>query len=463
MEKVKTTLKEKIFYAFGNMGSYILWAFIGTYVTIYVTECLKLDKDLISLLGTLILVCRLFDALSDIAMGIIIQKTESKVGKARLWFGISIIPMIIVFFFIFFVSGLDQKAALITISVLYFLFTVVFYTMNCIGFNAMLPRISDDPYDQSNICTINSIFTSVGSLVSAIAIPVLVAFGGEGNQNAWTLFVIILACLAFAGELLCFIFVKEKKEITVTEKEHMSKEAFRTGMKSLFKTKYFYIAVAMFVINYYISLSVVSVGKYYAQWVLNNELAFTWFGSIPMVTMGLGLLMTPFLVKKINKKKTLMLAIACVALGNIIGSCFPFSYAASFVGVMVKGLGSAVVMSQLFTLAPDIVRYIQAKDGVRVEGLAASANSFGSKIGSGLGTAIFLWLIPVCGYDATLTAQPETAIYTFIALYWWVPMVLSLILLLLASFWNIDKRTEQLTLANQTQKETETAQAQQKA
>jgi GPH family glycoside/pentoside/hexuronide:cation symporter len=95
-------------------------------------------------------------------------------------------------------------------------------------------------------------------------------------------------------------------------------------------------------------------------------------------------------------------------------------------------------------LAPDLVRYVEAKDGIRVEGLAASANSFGCKIGSGLGTAIVLWLIPLCDYDASLTSQPQTAIYTFIALYWWVPAVLSVVLLVLASLWNINSKTDAL-------------------
>jgi GPH family glycoside/pentoside/hexuronide:cation symporter len=445
MPVIKASLKDKLFYAFGNMGSYILWAFIGTYMTIYVTECLQPGDAMISLLGTIVLVCRFFDALSDILMGVIVEKTHSKLGKGRLWFGISIIPMLIIFFFIFYLTNLDKTTAIIVISVLYFLFTVVFYTMNGIGFNAMLPRLSNDPYDQSNICTINSIFTSVGSLVTAIAIPVLLYLGGdegEASQQAWTIFVLILAALAFVGEALCFFFVKENPAIVVDDKKSMSHEQFRSGMAALFRCKYFYIAIAMFVLNYYLSFSVVGIGKYYAQYVLGDEKAFSVFGSVPMITMGIGLLSTPFLVKKIGKKNTFVAAVSCVVLGNLIGACAPASYAAAFTGVMVKGLGSAVVMSQLYTLAPDMVRYIDAKTGVRVEGLAASANSFGCKIGSGLGAAIVLWLIPLCGYVAGQDSQNQGALTMFTALYWWMPLGLSALLLLLACFWNIEKDTK---------------------
>jgi GPH family glycoside/pentoside/hexuronide:cation symporter len=452
METIKSTFKEKINYAFGNMGGYILGAFIAVYVTIYVTECLQPGKELIAIFGTIVLVCRLFDAFSDILMGILIEKTHSAMGKARFWFGVSIIPLTVVFFFLFFVSGLDKTAAIIVISILYFLFTVVFYTMNNISFNAMLPRLSNDPYDQSNMCTINSVFTSVGSLVTAIAIPVLRMFGGQSNQSSWTWFVLILAVLSLAGQALCFFKVKEKKEIVEEVKTQQNRDDLKKGLKSLFKTKYFYIAILMFCINYYMSFSVSSVGKYYAQYVLLNEDYYSLFGSVPMITMGIGLLLTPFLVKKIQKRRTLVLAIAFVTLGNLVGSCFPYNFAASFTGVMIKGFGSAVVMSQLYTLAPDIVRYIEAKEGVRVEGLAASANSFGCKIGSGLGTAAVLWTIAICGYVANQDTQVASAIYSFITLYWWVPAGLSVVLLVLASLWDIDKKTDKLLLERETPK-----------
>jgi glycoside/pentoside/hexuronide:cation symporter, GPH family len=130
--------------------------------------------------------------------------------------------------------------------------------------------------------------------------------------------------------------------------------------------------------------------------------------------------------------------------GNIVGSAFPYSYWAGFTAVMIKGFGSAVVMSQLYTLAPDIVSYLEVKEGIRVEGLAASANSFGCKIGSGLGSALVLWSISWCHYEANASTQSSGVIYTFITLYWWVPTLLSAVLLLLACFWNINKKTAAL-------------------
>lgn len=93
-----------------------------------------------------------------------------------------------------------------TISTLYFLFTVVFYTMNNVAFNAELPLISEDPYDQSNMCTVNSIFTSVGSAAVGFTLPILAAFAGAesgtNSQSAWLYLVIILAAIALVGLVL---------------------------------------------------------------------------------------------------------------------------------------------------------------------------------------------------------------------------------------------------------------------
>lgn len=444
MAKVKSTLKEKLFYGFGNMGSYILWAFVSTYITEYVTDVAKFPSDILATLGTIILVCRFFDGASDIVMGLIIEKTHSKLGKARFWYGVSIIPMTVIFVLMFAFSGLDSISFLVLISVLYFLFAVVFYTMNSVAFNAELPRISDDPYDQSNICTVNSVFTSVGSLLAALTIPILNAFGGKDKQASWIYLVSILAVIAIVGEVLSFIKIKEKKEIEPVEKR--GKGDLKKGLKALLSTKYFYVAVLMFCINYYLSLSVSTIGTKYAEFVLGNDNLSSLFGSLPMISMGIGLLATPFLVKKIGKRWTLSIAIIFVALGNGVGSIWPYSLGAGLTGAMIKGLGSAIVMSQLFTLAPDIVRYLKLKTGLRLEGLAASANSFGSKIGSGLGSAVVLWTLAYCGYisEPAGATQPQSAIISFIAIYWWVPCALSIVLFLLSCTWDINKKSDAL-------------------
>ena len=441
MKQVVTTRKEKIAYAFGNMGGYVLWAFTAAYITVYATDCLQFSSGgwAYGALGFIILISRFFDGFSDIGAGILIDRTHTRWGKARPWFGFSILPLSLVFFLLFCLRGRSEAATLACLGILYFLFTVVFYTINNIGFNAMLPRISNDPHDQTRISTLDSIFTSVGSLAAAMAIPILGMLGGSDQASSWRILTGCLALLAVLTQGICFFGVREKAEICPPETASVSRETLKAGFRALFRTKYFYIAVAMFFINFYISLSVSSVGKYYAQWVLGNANYYSLMGSLPMITMGIGLICTPSLEKKFGKRRAMMLAIGSVLLGNLIGSAAPSSVAVAMTGAMVKGLGLAAVMCELYTLAPDIVRYVQRQSGVRIEGLAAAANSFGCKIGSGIGSAVVIWMIALCRYDASAPSIAASTRTAFISLYWWVPTVLSAVLLFLASRWKIEQ------------------------
>ena len=442
MNKVVTSLKEKICYAFGNMGGYVLWSFTSAYITVYATDCLSFSSDgwAYGVLGTIVLLCRFCDGFSDIAMGYAIDRTHTRYGKAKPWFAASIIPLVLIFFLLFNLQGRSEANTLVIIGILYFLFTVVLYTVNNVAFNAMLPRISNDSYDQTKISTLGSIFTSVGSLANAMAIPLLGLLGGSDNPSAWRILVLILAAIGLAAEIICVIGVKEKDEIAAQSKQVISKEEMHRGFAALLKTKYFYIAVGMFLINYYMSLSITSVGKYYSQWVLGNVNYYSLFGSLPMITMGIGLVMTPLMAKKLGKRKTMIMAVGFVLAGNILGSLSPYSLAVALTGAMIKGFGSATVMCELFTLAADIVRYVEARNGVRVEGLAAAANSFGCKIGSGIGSAVVIWTIAWCRYDAAASAVSAAVKTAFITLYWWIPALLSLVLLLLASRWDIEEK-----------------------
>lgn len=440
MEKVVTSLKEKVFYAFGNAGGYILWVFTATFITKYATDCMTLSKSHLATLGTIILLCRFFDGISDILMGVAVERTHTKLGKARPWFGISAVPLAVVFAMMFMANGFSDTGKLIFVSIVYFVFAVIMYTMNNISFNAMMPMISNDAYDQTKISTLDSVFTSVGGFVTFIAIPVMNAMGGIEKQSSWTSFVIILAVISLAMQALCFFNVKEKPEITGHADANRQKGDIMMGLKVLLKTKYFYIAVFMFLINFYMSLSVQNIGPYFAEFVLGNVNLYSTFGIAVSVTTAIGLVLTPLFVKKLGKRGTMMLAIGSVVLGNTIGSIFPESITMGYIACAVKGFGLATVMCELYTLAPDIVTYIELKTGIRIEGLAASANSFGCKIGSGLGSAVVLWAIAACGYDVSLTVQPASALTVFKALYWWVPCILSAILFLLATRWDIDKQ-----------------------
>ena len=84
---------EKLAYALGDLGSNFVWTFCSSWLTLYYTDSVLMSAAMI---GTIMLVLRLFDGVSDIIFGALIEKTRTKMGKARPWFGASIIPLVII-------------------------------------------------------------------------------------------------------------------------------------------------------------------------------------------------------------------------------------------------------------------------------------------------------------------------------------------------------------------------------
>ena len=196
-----TSMLEKLAYAIGDGGVNFIWTFSGSFLAYYYTESVLLSAAFI---GTMMLICRIFDGLSDIVMGVIIEKTHTKIGKARPWFGLSIIPLAILFNLVYRVpSGFSASGKTIYAAVTYFAMTVIVYTANNLSFHAMLSRISLDKDDRNKISSIRGIFAVVCGLATIILTNALLAtHGGEASQNAWN-YVVNLNTVIF---LVCQIF-----------------------------------------------------------------------------------------------------------------------------------------------------------------------------------------------------------------------------------------------------------------
>ncbi|MBP3217952.1 MAG: MFS transporter, partial [Lachnospiraceae bacterium] len=204
-----TTAGERLVYALGDLGSNFVWTFVSSFLTLYYTDSVLLSAGLA---GTIMLICRIFDGVSDIGAGLLIEKTHSKRGKARPWFGATIIPLVLIQLLVFNVpSSLGSGAKIAWVVITYFLLTVVAYTLNNVSYHAMLPRISLTSEDRNKVSSLRGIFSFIAGLLLAILTPrLLAAGGGEKVQGAWTRVVVIYCILAFVFEGICFLGTKEK-------------------------------------------------------------------------------------------------------------------------------------------------------------------------------------------------------------------------------------------------------------
>ena len=438
MEIIKTSKKEKILYAVGDFGSNIIWPFVGSFLMQYLTDNIYISS---AFLGTMMLICRMFDGVSDILMGLLIERTHSSKGKARFWFGVSIVPICAAFALLFIAPKGNLALAKVYVVFMYFLFTVVLYTANNLSYHAMLSRMTNDPLDQSKVSAIRTIAAGVGLGISTVIVPVLLNhIGGINSQKAVLIIVIPCAVIAMVAMLICYFCVKEKPEITAKADESRQKGDIGRGLKLLFKTKYFYIAIGIFILNYMIINLQQSMGPYYTRDVLGNGDYYSMFNMFPMATQFLGVILSPIFLKKFGKRTDMMISGASIALGAIVSVLAPRNMIVCLIGLVIKGLGVGILSVEMFTLAPDIIRYIEQEQGMRIEGLATAANSFGCKIGTGFGLALAGWGLSWGHYNGKLAVQSALTLRWEVIIEWGFPIVASVLILVLAAFWNIESK-----------------------
>lgn len=431
----RVSVREKVCYGVGDIGANLVWTTVASFLTIYCTDVAGIAAGVV---GTLMLIARLFDGVSDLFMGVIIDKTNTRWGKARPWVLWSAPPLVISLIMIFTVPDIGANGKAAYLLLVYIFLAAVCFTASNLSYNTMLSLVTTEQHDRNVMNTFRFEFTMIAQLViNVITIP-LVHFLGNG-QKGWTCMSIIYAIVAMAMFLTTFLGTKErykpiKKEV-VKEKKH----PLHT-IKILCRNKYFILITLAFAVIY-ISLGLTGGSRiYYAKYVLGDEMlnsTMTTFNYIPTI---LTIMLIPVFTKRFGKIKALFTGFLFYAAGLIFEIAGPVNLPLIYTGLVLQGIGHAALYSCLFAIVGDVVDYSEWKDGIREEGLTYSVTSFGQKIGTGLGTAALGWILAAGHYDGTAAVQSASAIFAIKSLFLYLPFVITIVVLIIwYLFMGIDK------------------------
>lgn len=434
---------ERLMYACGDLGGNFVWTFISSFLTLYYTDSVLISAGLV---GTIMLICRIFDGISDIAAGVLIEKTRTKKGKARPWFGGTIIPLCIIELLVFNVPNMEMGAKLAWVILSYFLVTVVIYTINNVAYHAMLPRFSLVSEDRNKVSSLRGIFSFIAGLVLAILTPKLLAAGGGAKaQSAWTSVALIYAALCLVFEGICYFGIKEKiscfDETTAVKKESPD---LKSGIRELLHTKYFYITVTVFIGAFIINGIFLSSAVYYSRDVLGNADLYSIIAVVSILMAVIVMAFAPKLFAKHGKRNVLLVAAVIGVVGGVIGYIAPTNFIVVIISTALHGISLAPFVAAIFTFASDIIEYLDLKLGQRYEGIVTSVSSIGSKIGTGLGAAILGWGLDIGGYEGSLAVQAQSALNAETFLFFLVPAIASVVLFAGMWFWDIDKKIAEM-------------------
>lgn len=432
--------KSKISYGVGDFGSNYSWTFVASFAMFYVTNVVGLSAAVI---GTLMLVARFLDGITDILIGGMIDRTKSKMGKARPWLFWSTFPLAASQIMLFNVpAGMSQTLQYAWFFVAYLLLGAFFYTASNISYNTLVSLVTRHQGSRVQMGTIRFIFAVIAVLILTSTTTKLVDALG-GGQGGWLWISVIYALIFIVFTMITVFGVKEldhrDEETDAAAKVKDSSEVgLWTRLRLLIKNKYFLMMLAAFLVVYLSQGATQGGGVYFASYVLGDPALLGVLSMAMMVPMLIGLPFVPAIAKRYSMRGANIVGAAITLVGTVIALAYSGSLPLLVIGLSFSGLGMAPLMGTMYALLAEVAEYDEITTGVRMEGTVYSAAAVGIKVGTGLGTAILGWTLALGGYDGLAATQSASAVTAITVLYLGFPVVIAVLRLVLMWFLNVE-------------------------
>lgn len=430
----KISFSERFSYGCGDFASNILYTAMSAFLLYYYTDFVGVSAVAV---GTIMLISRLFDGVSDLAMGIIIDKTKSKFGKARVWILRLVVPYAVGTVLLFAVpENWTTTYKLIYIFFSYNIaFTVLFTGIN-LPYATLTSLMTQDQYERSVLSIFRMILATCGTLfIKTFTLPVVNFFGND--CRAWTYTFMVFGCISIIFFMITFLFTKER--VTEDNSNNQVKVPVIQGFKALIKNKYWFIMTLTLVLIFVVMGVSGSAEVYYARDILGDSSLVSKLSIALTVTQITCMLGISVLVKKFGKRNVLSCGSVIMIIGYIIMAIGSTNVTVILGGCVLRGIGNAGISACMFAMVCDTIEYGEWKTGIRTEGLINSAASFGQKIGNGLSQAIFGVILSVGGYVGGVSIQSEGALQAIKFGYIYLPIILTVVQIVLLSFYKLDK------------------------
>lgn len=429
----KLSLKEKIGYGLGDTASHFVWDMVGFWILIFYTDTFGISA---AAAGTIMLIARVWDMVSDPVMGIIADRTNTRWGKFRPYILWMAFPYSVLAVLTFTTPDLGETGKVIYAGVTYLLLMTVFTAIN-LPYSSLGAVMTSDSYERAGLNSYRFIFAFVGQfIVTGTALSLALYFGNGDNAKGYQYTLILFAIVSFILFMITFKTTKERVQPPKEQKQNLKED-----LKNLFKNRpwviLFFVGIISFVMFAMQNLSI----AYYFKYYIGDEESVQLFNVIGTVALIAGIPLSKPLSKRFGKRNVY------VASSLISGLFFILLYlpgANNIYSIYILNILAkftyAPAVPLLWTMLADTADYSEWKNGRRATGLVFSAATFAQKAGWGIGGALAGWLLALYEFipnaEQTLTAL--TGIKLMISVF---PGILYMSCAILLYFYAIDHKT----------------------
>ena len=410
----KLKLKEKIGYALGDTAANIAWRTLTSFLLIFYTDVFGIPAVAA---GILLLVTRLSDGVTDIIMGIIADRTNTRFGKFRPWILWTSLPLGLMLVLTFTTPGFGPTGKLVYAYSTYILLTLV-YTANNVPYSALMGVITPEQSERTSLSSFRFAGAYFGGIITQGLLIYLVLFLGGGNESrGYQYAMYLLAGLLVTFLLITFFSTKERVIPKASQKSPI-----RSDLKDLISNKPWVILLIigfLFVIFNSIKQGITVI--YFKRYIGSETLAASYMVVLLIVSMVAALLTTPLANYFGKKRLFLYVMIFSGVTTALISLAGPGQKGLIFFLGSLAEFGAGIMPVLFFAMLGDAADYSEWKNNRRATGLVFSAGTFAMKFGGGVAGAIIGFVLGAYGYDGMDESTITEALPEIRFLMGWIP------------------------------------------
>ena len=427
------TLKfsEKFAYGMGDFASNLIFATVSTFLMYYYTDIYGLEAVVV---GTLLFVARFIDAVWDLYLGTIIDRTKTRWGQCRPYI-LFASPLLAVSVIATFTVPTGSDSYKLAYAYITYTLLMCTYSLVNIPYSAMPALMTDDARDRTKLAAVRMFCAISGSMVVGILTLKLVAvLGGGNNQLGYQYTVTLMAIIGMLIFWGSFLFTKERIAPVVQDKEVMQ------DFKILLAGRAWWM-MALMGICVYTALSITSgTVIYYFKYVVGDVSK----ASLYLFVVGLGLLtgilISVALTKKYCKRKVMIGSALSAA---VLYASFYFLDPKNITAVYTLGyviqVFNGISVPILWSMVADTADDAEFRSSRRMVGLSTSSIAFSHKFGLGIGGAIAGFLLAYIGYVANVEQTPRT-LEGLVIIMSFIPAASKLLVVVILKFYPLDQK-----------------------
>ena len=396
--------------------------------------------------------------MTDIFFGAMIDKTKTRLGKARPWMLYAYIGCAVTLVAIFAVPvNMGRTSQYAWFFIAYTLLNAVFYTANNIAYSALTALVTKNSKERVQMGSCRFIFAfSTSLLIQSVTVGAVAALGG--GASGWRTLAVIYAVIGLAVNTISVLSVKELPDEELNESAECAEKetaAERYGLVEAVKllaANRFYLMICGVYILQQVYTAMINMGIYYMTYVLKNENlygVFSWAVNIPLI---IALVFTPALVAKWNGMYKLNLRgymLGTLGRGLVVVAGYMGSVPLMLLFTAVAAFGQGPWQGDMNAVIASCSEYTYLTKHKRVDGTMYSCTSLGIKLGGGLGTAAAGWLLAASGFDGAALVQTQSCMNMLYFMYLWLPMIISLLITIVLSRMNVEQANAELKKLDQ--------------